>query len=398
MSSSAAERLESVRQELTRFRYAQALQAVEVLLADLEQAGGDEQLTGKAYELASEAAMGLGEFGQAQEYLTVALALVDDQQEPQRGAACQLSLAECYLRHGELRRSRHLVETILDQARDAGWQALEARALLQLGNVGWLEGDLPGAIKDLQQAIILFDDLELALPAFRARSSLGIAYNMCGRTDEAQEMFLLVLGFFQEKGDFTQVIRCLNNLAGIAFSRRDWDRAREYLLDCVKLETEIRNRSDLALSWFNLGLVELRLKDFTLARKYLNRAFQLSQEVDDRVTEASALMQLGIVSLLEGNPGEAVNYAGLARGRLEASPSTRTALLHWLTAVFQLANSQVEQAEELWRQRPPLVDQDALEGLVDMVKLIASAGYQNSVDMTAPARRKAGQWVNQLEH
>jgi len=140
------------------------------------------------------------------------------------------------------------------------------------------------------------------------------------------------------------------------------------------------------------------MKDFALARKYLNRAFQLSQEVNDRVTEASALMQLGIVSLLEGSPAEAVNYAVLARNRLEASPSARTALLHWLTAVFQLANSQVKQAEELWHSRPALIDVDALDGLVDMLKLIASAGYQDSVDMTAPARETAGKWLAQLEH
>lgn len=396
MNSPLAERLAQARTELMRYRYQEAITLLEELLADLEQVD-DASMRSDALELAGEAAMGLAEFGQAEEYFTQVLAGLDLEGEQHRMTSCQLGLAECHLRHGDFRQSRYLIELCLQRSSAHGWMNFKARALLQLGNLCWLEGDMVRAIEHLEQAVALFDELGLEMPASRARSSLGISYNIVGRSAEALAMFERALAYFQEIGDFTQVVRCLNNLAGIAFLDRDWQRARAHLLECVQLETEIRNRADLALSWYNLGLIELRMKDYRQARKYLNRGFQLAQEVSDRVTEASSLMQLGIVSLLEADPVEAVNFAKLAHSRLEASPSGRAATLKWLAAVFSLAASQVAEAAAQWDSRPEMTDPDGVATILELLHMMQSPAYQAAVEMAPAAAEKIETWICELE-
>ena len=381
---------------VAQHQYPHALNSVEILLARLERSPEEAAVMQLiAFETAGDAAMGMSEFSMAEEYYQHALALIDDAKEPDRAARCQLNLAECFMRHGNLRQSRHLIEQVRDSAVAGQLPFIMARTLSQLGTICWAEGYLEESIRLLSESLKLYPDEAGAL-IHRTRSSLGIALSLSGRIDEAETEFLAAMDFFQAVDDYTQVVRCLNNLAGLAFQRRDWDRAKEYLLDCVQLETETRNRADLAYSWYNLGLISLHEHDYRQARKYLNRSLSLSQEVDDRTTEASSLLQLGIVVLLDNDPYDAVNYLNLAHGRMEGSTSALAATLHWYSALFHAASSESDISEQYWKVKRKLTDPDSADNLRELAELINRVEYADRVEMTPVARELARKYLAEL--
>jgi len=381
---------------VARHQYPHAMNSVEILLARLERFPEDaEKMLLIAYETGGDASLGMGEFGMAEDYFNNALALIDEEQEPARAVRCQLSLAECYLRHGNIRQARHLVTMARESQGAAEDNQIMARVLAQLGTINWVEGELDVAISFLEESVGLFEE-ENVLLKNRARSSLGIAYSKAGRVQDSQREFHIAMDRFQAAGDFTQVVRCLNNLAGLAFHQRDWNRAKEYLLDCVELETETQNRADLAYSWYNLGLISLHEMDYRLAKKYLNRSFQLSQEVDDRTTEASSLLQLGIVTLLDNQPQEAVNFLVLAHGRMEGSTSALATTLNWYSGLFHCASSEIALAEEYWAARTKFSDADSANNLLELAEHINAPEYADAVEMIPRARELAAEYLEDL--
>jgi tetratricopeptide (TPR) repeat protein len=368
--------LNQARLALEEGRLETALARMEELLGEVEASKLEFPQLGNWFQLAGHTALELSRIGRAEEYLQKALETLDDEHDLVLVLQCQLDLAECVSRHGNLRKARYLAELVARQAEKADEPRLAALAEAKLGTLRWQEGEYETACIELQLAIDKLRRLGDDLNAAKARSSLGVALNLAGNIDEARSMFQAALVEFQQQQKFTLMVRTLNNLAGLAFMEKDWDRAREYLLDCLKYEHDIQNRSDMALSLFNLGLVELYEHNMKPARKYLLRAFQLAQDVGDRIAEASALMQLGVIAIIEHNAPDAMNYLRLAGQALEGLSNSLTATLPWYDAVFQLTADQESAAREIWDNRPHNPEPESLMLLLRLIDIILSAEFQ----------------------
>lgn len=398
MGSAIENRLSSATKALDDGQYSNALHEAEIALAELEQVTNGIETLAKAYELACRATMGLGNYTIAAEYAHHALELLAEMDETRRMHASRLELAVCSLHQGDLRQAQYLVADVLSEAQQHDWHDLEARCQLYLGTLAWQEGTIDQAIEILEQALPLLEQQGLAYYAAQACASLGVAFAMAKREDEAEARFKTALDYHQQHRDDTQVVRCLNNLAGLAFKRHDWHRARDYLLDCVKFMAESGNKTDLATAWQNLGLVEMHQGDWQLANKYLNRALQLAQEVENRRVEADALLKLAILFLTKGDPVGAANYGSLSRNRFEGLTGAAATTLNWFLALIELANGRDKSALQLWAGRAPWPSDQDLGFFQGLLQHILTDQYVNAVELPRSSQKLGHQWLGELDN
>jgi tetratricopeptide (TPR) repeat protein len=397
VSSTTASRLEHSAALLAARQLRLALHEAELALAALE-VDTDARLSADAHEIAGSAALGLGRYPVAEEHLRQAAMLLHDQGEEQRALSSQLRLAEALFRQGNLLSARHLAQLALDKSRAENWLELTARSLMCLGNLAWAEGIVQDAHDLLSEATQVYDGLQLASEAARARCALAVAYAMAGETEIATSLLQQALLQFQHDRDYMQIARCLNNLAGIHFQNQDYSRAREYLLQCVDLEAEQGARSDMASAWFNLSLIELGEKNIKLARKYLHRTLQLAHETGDRNREGAALLHLGIVALLEDEAAEAQNFIDLAASAFQGSPSQHARTFRIYQAVFHLAAGRIEKAVQTWNL--PTGGRGIVEiekrTLAALLAHLANTYKDEDTALLEKVRQHARSWVEEL--
>jgi tetratricopeptide (TPR) repeat protein len=397
MTNPATIHLAQASAALNRYRYPQALHAAQIALAELEQAEADPALQAEAHELAGAAAINCGEYLLAEEHIRKAANLLFELGEQQRLLACQCALAECANRQGDLRGARHQALEALAVAKAQGWPELAARAANCLGNIGWQEGKLDEAEEYLCSAIVIHEQNHSPHQASSARSSLGVVYALQNRDAEATELLRTAMQEFQDAGDLARMVRCLNNLAGLAFQHGDANRAREYLLQCVELEQDIQDRGDLVQSWYNLGVIEMHEQQLPVARKYFHRAMHLAQEVGDRATEGSALVQLGIASLLDSDPVSAMNYILLSDSLFAGSSSTSAQVVQFYKPVFFLANGHYEFAQRLWQSRPAGIEANVIQAVGSLLRFMLSSKFICDVNHDIQFRSLCEKWFNELE-
>jgi len=396
MDNTPDTRLQHAAFELSRYRYQQALALAQEVLGELETGVQSRASVARAHELAGQAALGMGDTALASEHLSHAIEMLSELGESARMMACQLGQAECSMRRSDLAKARHICKHVRTQAEHDGLEKLAAHAELTLGSIKWMQGDAEAALLHLASAASRLRELGEQALLYRAYSSEAAARVMLGEDLAAQKLLGEALYYFRTVNDATLIARCLNNLAGIAYAQHDWSRAREYLLQCVSIETEVQDRGDLALAWYNLALVELREANTKLARKYFNRAFQLAQECGDRDSEAAALIQLGVVCLLESDAEEALNYASLSETRAEGSSSAMAATVQSYISLILLANNQVEAAAQRWSTRTSFEPASTLETLGELLRFLTSTDFSPRSSLTPEARAMAIAWQSEL--
>lgn len=389
-------RLDQARELLSRYEFPQAMTQLKAVLAALAGMAGETELKACAHELAGEAAHRMGEFPLAEEHLQQANILFDELGDGKRLLRSQLFLAECVLRQGNLGAASHLVSDAEARASAAELPGEQARCKVLQGSIAWYQSRLPQAVAFTEEAIAEFYRLGMMDELNWAKSSLAVCYAVVGDDQPAARLFTEALDYFQEAGNVTQMARCLNNLGGIAFANEDYARSREYLLQCVGLESMMHARGDMAPTWLNLGLIETREGNYKLARKYLNRSFQLAVEVGDRESEGVALINLGIVALLESNLDEAINYSRLSSACFEGSVSSNADRCQNYLPVFHLAHGRPDAAKAAWDAKPQLEDPIEMRSLAMLLKRVVQLAAQEGTNWPEETVAIAGGWLQDI--
>ena len=389
-------RLDKARELLSQYKFGEAMTELEIVLAKLESTPAGTAERALAHELAGESAHRMGAFPQAQEHLQQAAVLLDELGEEQRLLRCQLFLAECLLRQGNIGAASHLVADSEQRAAASGFADVLAQCMVLRGSIAWSQGRLSDALVCCAQAVAEFERLGSQDELNWAKSSLAICHAMLGDDERATTLFEESLHFFETAGNYTQTARCLNNLGGIAFAREDFDRAREYLLRCVDLESDIQARGDMAPTWLNLGLIEIWADNLKQAKKYLHRSLQVAVEVGDIGSEGVAMINLGIVALLEGNLDEAVNYSRLSTACFEGSTSSNAERFQCYLPVFLLAHGRLDAAMAAWAARPNIEDPLELRSLAALLARVRRMAAEPGSSWPPEAVEITRSWLDDL--
>ncbi|MCK6527031.1 tetratricopeptide repeat protein [Myxococcota bacterium] len=254
---------------------------------------------------------------------------------------------------GRARASHADFGAAMERARQAGDEALAARALAGLGNAHGLVGELATAEELLTRAREVAEPLDRGPLLAGILGDLGTVKRRRGDAQSAEELYRAALVAARRGGDRRGEGRVLGMLALLRNRQGRWEEAAEHhrreleiageigdrrwrgtalsnlgrveaesgrlpeaetaLREALALHREVGNAAHEAITRCNLGMARLEVGDIAEADELVGDALALHVELGDRFHEAVARIDLGWIRLWQGRRADAEACADLAR-------------------------------------------------------------------------------------
>lgn len=156
--------------------------------------------------------------------------------------------------------------------------AKKADALFNKGVALWHLGKIEDSENYYNQAKLIYEELKDTLSLIKLYNSEAINYSMRGRTDIALETFFRSLDFAKKIGDRPTIFNTLFNIGIVFDNRGELDKAIENYLQALQYADE---QGTKALVENYLADIYLTRKDFKKAEEYLNNAIINAQASGD---------------------------------------------------------------------------------------------------------------------
>ncbi len=197
-----------------------------------------------------------------------------------------------------------------------------AHALRLRGNANVSVGDFVAAEQDLDRSLALFREMNDRLGIARTMSSLGVAYSMTGRLQEAAAIQRKVLEMHRDLGDerYPRIVQL--NLAENEFALGNVAAAVEHAQnnlahDVLRMDSILRSQQEV-----NLATYFLARDQAEEAHRAALDAVDSGREADHKVQTAQALQCLGAI-LAPHDPKAAARILGYVEHAFKASGFTR---------------------------------------------------------------------------
>jgi serine/threonine protein kinase/tetratricopeptide (TPR) repeat protein len=165
------------------------------------------------------------------------------------------------------------------EGRGPGARVELARALNLQSQASSRLGDARSAMMLADRALSLVDEMGDAGRRVRADclKSLGMAYHMLGRFEQAEEFKAQALELFREMGDRRSVGNLLNSLGETARLSGDYRDAFERYQEALAIAREIANRNGEILYFSNLGGTRVGLGQYAEAEADLRQTIEMGE-------------------------------------------------------------------------------------------------------------------------
>lgn len=217
------------------------------------------------------------------------------------GLSSELLEAEVALRLGDEHRAAELYE-VARAATDS--PAALAQAQLGLGRLALRRGDLPDAVRLLEQAL---DSGELEPgDSSAAANALGRSYVSQNRYEEAFALFDHFLDDARNRGAQFEEIRFALLLANAYIDHGDYGRAHETLGQVVEVARKTADPMFRASLYWSQSRVHLARSEPDLAAEYAQLAIVTLRASEQTLAAAGALLLLAFIENDRGNPRAAL--------------------------------------------------------------------------------------------
>jgi len=248
--------------------------------------------------------------------------------------------------------------TALRSARHLGDRLGQAGALTNLADVRRLTGDVPGAARDLEEALGIHRDLGDRLGQAGALHSLGHVRRLTGDYPGAARDLEEALGIHREAGDRLGQAGTLTYRGDVRRMTGDYPGAARDLEEALSIHRDLGGRLGQADALIYLGDVRRMTGDYPGAARDLEEALSIYQDLGDRLGQANALTCLGRLRRLTGDyPGAARDleeamgiYRNIGERGGEAESVNEAGTLHRVCGDLARARSGHRQALGLARQ------------------------------------------------
>jgi len=391
--------LNRAHQAIQGYRNSAAIEAASQVIALAGDNPDGQEVLARAHSICAVANFDLGNIRKSEEHIDAAMAVFDELDDERHIAWCEVRLAWCSHERGDLPRAMHLASRVLAAARQHGWDDLEGKALLSIGNVAWKRGDRSAALGDLERAAVIFERLGMVGALQRTRGVIGYVKVLDGEIGPGRELLEGAIDYFRRVGDTLHVVKMVSNLAFVHFAQGELPEARELLLRAAELCSEDCPQPQLYIA-YNLGLIELHLGRMKDAKKNLLRSRQAAVELNDPVTEAMSSLYLGVLKIRENLPGEAVELFQLSHKNLVGSACDEAGLTSYYLALGYLATARVDKARAIWAGRTPVSELldclDDFKILAETLDYICSHAYQPPKQVSVGTLNQAAAWRDEL--
>jgi tetratricopeptide (TPR) repeat protein/transcriptional regulator with XRE-family HTH domain len=193
----------------------------------------------------------------------------------------------------------------------------QAGALTCLADVRLATGDYPGAARDLQEALGIYQDIGDQHGRATALTLLGNVRRMAGDYPGALSDLQEAAGICQDFGDRRGQATSLIGMAGAQLLTGDYPGAATVLQEALGICRDLGDRRGQASAFADLGNVALAIGDYPGAARDLQEALGIFRDLSHRLGQVYTMTSLGKVALAAGD------YSGAARNLQEALDSYR---------------------------------------------------------------------------
>jgi len=137
---------------------------------------------------------------------------------------------------------------------------------------------------------------------------LANLYYSLGDYDQAREYCQQSLKISEELGDKSGIAYSLSWLGNIAYAHGDYDQAEEYCQQSLKIFKELGDIRGIAYSLYQLGMIAHIRGDYDQAAEYCQQSLKIFKELRDKSGIAYSLYQLGIIADARGDHDQAREY------------------------------------------------------------------------------------------
>lgn len=301
----------------------------------------------------------------AQEAL--ALALPDDSENQARaylrwGAALHLQ--------AQYADAQAVLERALQLAPLNQLPSLNAQARLWLGKSLMYQGNYPAGRHQVEQAVVIYQQLDNLYNELDANNSLAMVDFFSGDYSAAKATYERCLASARSLQDERSLGRALNNLGALSSHLGEYAQAQAYYQEALALKRAIGDRPIVGLILANLSLLTNRMNEYQLALQYSREALTLSQELGERDTQAYAYFCMGqaFSSLGDLAAAAAAYRQALALRNQLGQQNQALEPLAGLAHLYLTVGDRVE-AQKLVEQILPHLQEDALAGIVELIRL-----------------------------
>jgi DNA-binding SARP family transcriptional activator/tetratricopeptide (TPR) repeat protein len=242
-------------------------------------------------------------------------------------------------------------------ARRAGDQPSQARALMQLGAMQALTGDLALALATFQQALAVYRDLGDRAGEADATVDLGFVHGQTGNYPAATACHQQALELFRDLGDLRGQADALNNLGIVHGPTGDYASAAACCQQALELFRGLGDQYGQADALINLSAVQHLTGDYPAAADTLQQVMALNRDLDNRSTQAWVLNERGVLKRLTGDYAAAAAshqqalelFRDLGERSAQAGALNELGLVQQLTGDHQGAAASHYQALRLYR-------------------------------------------------
>jgi tetratricopeptide (TPR) repeat protein len=187
-------------------------------------------------------------------------------------------------------------------------QATQARVLIHLGLIHWVQGRYQQATDHYQQALTISRDIGYRAGEALGLTGLGIVHGLRGRYQQATDHNQQALTICRETSFRIGEALALTQLGLVDWRRGRYQQAIDHYQQALTVSRGIGYRVGEALALNDLGIVHGLQGHYQQATDHNQQALTISRDIGYRVGEALALNGLGIVHRLQGHYQQATDH------------------------------------------------------------------------------------------
>lgn len=195
-----------------------------------------------------------------------------------------------------LKESREMAMTSLEESRKIGYHKGEVESLIVLGTYYTFTSALEKGREAYEEAIVIAKRSGYGRGLVSANFSLGAYYIKKGLYARAVPYFSDSYHYSAESGRFDYELSSLMNLGIAKTELGELEAAEQYLQQALELGIEHEALFRLGQVYGNLGNLEFDRSNYTLSRDYHQKAYKMFKDERARLAQAISLIQLGRVN------------------------------------------------------------------------------------------------------
>ena len=248
----------------------------------------------------SRQAADMGQFQEARDFATRSWQLADHWSAEAGAAEAQKTLGIVHGSMGEYEQAAQSFSTAL-----ATYQALrdpqgESACLISLGLIHLYRGNLDEALRFYHQALGIVQDLADRRKEGRLLDNMGVAYRLGGDYGQARLYGEQARAIFQEIGDWPALSINLESMGATSMAQGDLDAALSFYQSALELARRFQDPEGEATCLCSLGLLYLFIAKLAPAYSSLRAAVRLFRHLGHRRGEADALHNVAVLLLAQG--------------------------------------------------------------------------------------------------